>query len=113
MPDASPWVAVAKVAEVLDALGVRYAVGGSLASSIVGEPRSTIDADLVAQLQPEHIESFIAQLSPRFYIPEERLRRTVRERLRANLIDQDTGSCFRSSAATAKAGKSPTANGAT
>jgi len=91
MTDASPWVVVAKVAEVLDALGVRYAVGGSLASSIVGEPRSTIDADLVAELQPEHIESFIAQLSPRFYIPEEPLRRAVRERLSANLIDQDTG----------------------
>lgn len=91
MTDANPWAVVAKVAEVLDLLAVRYAVGGSLASSVVGEPRSTIDADLVAELQPEHIESFIAQLSPRFYIPEERLRRAVRECLSANLIDQDTG----------------------
>ena len=91
MTDASPWAVVAKVAEVLDALGVRYAVGGSLASSIVGEPRSTIDADLVAELRPEHVDAFIAQLSPRFYIPAERLRRAARECLSANLIDQDTG----------------------
>ena len=91
MIDANPWVVVAEVAQVFDALGVRYAVGGSLASSVVGEPRSTIDADLVADLQAEHVDSFIAQLSPRFYIPVERLRRAVRERLSANLIDQDTG----------------------
>ena len=65
MVDANPWAVVARVAEVLDLLAVRYAVGGSLASSVVGEPRSTIDVDIVADLQPEHIESFIAQLSPR------------------------------------------------
>lgn len=91
MTDANPWVVVAKVAEVFDALGVRYAIGGSLASSVVGEPRSTIDADLVAELGLEHIDSFIEQLFPRFYIPAERLRRAVREHLSANLIDQDTG----------------------
>ena len=91
MVDANPWAVVARVAEVLDLLAVPYAIGGSLASSVVGEPRSTIDVDIVADLRPEHIESFIAQLLPRFYIPEERLRRAVRERLSANLIDQDTG----------------------
>ena len=57
---------MAKVAEVLDALGVRYAVGGSLASSVVGEPRSTIDADLVVELLAEHVDSFIEQLSGQF-----------------------------------------------
>jgi hypothetical protein len=91
MTDANPWTVVAKVAEVLDHLAVRCSVGGSLAGSIVGEPGCTSNADLIAELRPEHIDSFIEQLSPRFYIPAERLRRAVREYLSANLIDQDTG----------------------
>jgi hypothetical protein len=39
---------VAKVAKALDALGVRYVVGGCLASSLYGVPRSTQDVDVVA-----------------------------------------------------------------
>jgi len=88
--DANPWLVVAEVARVFDALGVRYAVGGSLASGVAGEPRSTIDADLVAELEPRHIEPFVAELSPQFYIPIERLRTAVRDRQSANLIDHDT-----------------------
>jgi hypothetical protein len=33
-----------------DALGVRWLVGGSVASSILGLPRATLDIDLVADL---------------------------------------------------------------
>jgi len=38
------------VAEAIEACGVRYLVGGSMASSISGEPRSTLDVDLVVEL---------------------------------------------------------------
>jgi hypothetical protein len=37
-----------RVARVLDALGVEYLVGGSLASSLHGVPRATQDVDIVA-----------------------------------------------------------------
>ncbi len=90
MTDANPWLVVAEVARVFDALGVRYAVGGSLASGVFGEPRSTIDADLVAELKPRHIDPLVAELSPQFYVPLERLRSAVRDRQSVNLIDQDT-----------------------
>jgi len=36
-------------ARLLDELGVRYVVVGSFASSARGQPRSTIDADVVAE----------------------------------------------------------------
>ena len=87
MIDANPWSVVAEVARVLDALGVRYAVGGSLASGVAGEPRSTVDADLVVELAPEHVDLLVAQLSARFYVPVEQLRRAVHDRLSVNLID--------------------------
>ncbi|HEX7602522.1 MAG TPA: hypothetical protein VF316_12990 [Polyangiaceae bacterium] len=50
---AEPLLVVARVAAALEALGVRYVVGGSLASSLYGVPRSTQDVDLVAELLDE------------------------------------------------------------
>ena len=50
MDDANPWSAVAEVARVFEALGLRYAVGGSLASSVAGEGRSTQDANISVDL---------------------------------------------------------------
>lgn len=65
------------VARVLDQLGVPYLVGGSLASSFHGIPRSTQDADLVADLRPEHVAPLVAVLSATFYVDEERTRQAV------------------------------------
>ncbi|NOZ50823.1 MAG: hypothetical protein GXP37_12380, partial [Chloroflexi bacterium] len=42
------------VIEALEALDVPYFVGGSLASALHGEPRATLDSDLVADLRPQH-----------------------------------------------------------
>jgi hypothetical protein len=55
------------VTTVLEELGVTYAIGGSVASTLHGVPRSTVDADLVADLQAEHIGPFVAALKEKFY----------------------------------------------
>jgi hypothetical protein len=89
--DQDPWLAAAAVASALDDLGVRYAIAGSLASGVVGEPRYTADVDMVVDLRESHIEPLIERLSPRFYIPTELLRRAARARTSANLIDNETG----------------------
>jgi len=47
---------VGAVADVLDRLAIDYAIGGSLASSIYGEPRLTLDVDLALHLSPSHVE---------------------------------------------------------
>lgn len=56
------------VTDTLDALGVPYAIGGSLATIFHGIPRTTIDADLVADLQPEHISPFVRALQDEFHV---------------------------------------------
>jgi hypothetical protein len=48
------WAALLPVIDALEALGVPYHVGGSVASSFTGIARATQDADLVAGLRPEH-----------------------------------------------------------
>ena len=58
-----PILVVARLVQALDALGVPYLVGGSLASSVYGVPRATQDVDLVADLDARHAEELGQLLS--------------------------------------------------
>lgn len=78
------------VAEALEACQVRYLVGGSLASAVSGEPRSTLDVDLVVEMSEPDVEPFIAALGDRFYADADALRRAIREKTSTNLIHYAT-----------------------
>lgn len=71
---------------VLDELGVPYFIGGSLASSVHGEPRATNDIDIVAALQPEHVEPLIAAVRADFYVSADAARAAIRSHGSFNLI---------------------------
>jgi hypothetical protein len=79
-----------EVTRVLEELDVPYVVGGSLASSLHGIPRSTQDADLVAALRTDHIRPFIARVEGAFYLSPERVEAAVRRRTSFNLIHLKT-----------------------
>jgi len=69
--DPPPVVAALQpLAEVLEALGVRYYVSGSVASSTHGVARSSLDADIVAELG--HFFSGPRPTRPFVDIPKER-----------------------------------------
>jgi hypothetical protein len=57
----------ALVARALERLGIRYLVGGSLASSVHGVPRATNDSDLLAEIWGKHAEPLAAALGSAFY----------------------------------------------
>lgn len=78
------------VAEALETCLVRYLVGGSLASAVGGEPRSTLDVDLVVELTENDIEPLVVALGDRFHVDADSLRRAVRERSSANIIHYET-----------------------
>lgn len=79
-PDALPDpIAVAvSFADKLEQLDIRYLVGGSLASSVHGEPRSTNDIDIVADLKEEHVASLLQALGDDYYASEEAVRAALR-----------------------------------
>ncbi|HEX8693833.1 MAG TPA: hypothetical protein VF746_15530 [Longimicrobium sp.] len=79
-----------RVVRVLEGLGVPYLIGGSLASSLHGQPRATQDADAVADLRPEHIPPFIAALQDDFYLDEAAIRDAVSRRSTFNVIHLGT-----------------------
>lgn len=78
------------VGGILEGLGVRYAIGGSIAASLAGEPRATIDVDIVVALQPADVEPLLGALRTQFYVAEVALRRAVDTHTTANLIHRDT-----------------------
>ena len=85
-----PLEVVAKLAAVLDELGIRYAVAGSLASSLYGVPRATNDADLVADLRGAKIDHFVAGIEKEFYVDVEMVRSAVGDHSSFNVLDQAT-----------------------
>ena len=78
--------ALRPVAEALDALDVGYYLAGSVASSAHGIARASLDADIVAALEPEHVEPFASRLLSAYYIPLDLLRSAVATRSSCNFI---------------------------
>jgi len=78
------------VARVLERLDIPYVVGGSLASSLHGIPRSTNDADLAVELGQEKVRPLVEALEGRYYVDEERARDAVRRQASFNVIELAT-----------------------
>lgn len=91
MPDGELLRAVLEVVEALDALGVPYHVGGSLASSVHGIPRQTNDLDLVVDLPTAAVAPLEERLRGNFYVDAESIRRAIRQRRSFNLVHLATG----------------------
>lgn len=79
-----------RVAQILESLKIPYLVGGALASAMLGEPRATEDIDMVADIDPDRIEAFIAALGSDFYVPLDALRQAVQRRSSFNIVHLET-----------------------
>lgn len=78
---------VGAMAEILDELGVPYALGGSMASSLLGEPRSTVDVDLAVQHDGSTGEALIERVSALFYVPVDSARAAIEGHTSFSLLD--------------------------
>ena len=86
MTPADPFALAALVAEVLEKLGLRYVIGGSVAASIYGEARSTLDLDLMIEADLESVRRLVAELTSDFYVEEVDAEEAVRNRGSFNAI---------------------------
>lgn len=81
-----------KVVGSLEAVGLRYLVTGSMATSLYGEPRFTNDIDIVVDLPRDRIEELLRQFPvEEFYLSEESVRRAVERRTQFNVIHPRSG----------------------
>lgn len=66
------------IADRLEAAAISYVIAGSLASSVHGEPRTTMDVDVVADLRADSAERFVASLRSEYYVDTGAAREAVR-----------------------------------
>lgn len=88
--DFEPFQVALAVARALDECGVRYVVGGSVASSLSGEPRSTLDVDLVVAMRAGDVEPLVAALGDDFHADAEAVHRAVHRRSSVNVFHHAT-----------------------
>ena len=77
---------VLRVVAALDSCRISYTVGGSLASSFSGEPRASIDADILVSMAESQVPCLIHALGDEFYAESHSLGRAVHDRTNANVI---------------------------
>ena len=82
---------VREVVTAFDRLGINYALGGSLASSIHGVNRNTADADITVEPFPGQENQLVALLGDGYYVSLDAVRQALRDRSCFNLISTTTG----------------------
>jgi hypothetical protein len=78
------------VIAAFDQLGISYLIGGSLASSIYGEPRFTRDADVLADIRKEHVQPLCEMLEGDFNIAKEAIESAIRYKTSFNVIHYES-----------------------
>ena len=80
------------VIDVLERLQIPYMVVGGFAAIFYGEPRLTLDVDIVVDMKWHHIEPFVAAFPiPDYYVSEEGIRDSLQRRYPFNVIQPTTG----------------------
>lgn len=85
-----PLLVMFSVTNILESLNVPYVVVGSMASAVHGVGRATIDIDLLAALEAEHVAPLLAALGPDYYADGPAIRQAVGRRGSFNLIHLPT-----------------------
>ena len=78
------------VTAALEALGIPYVIGGSMASAVYGLARATMDVDVVVDLREEQVAPLVAGLGTDFYADPLSIRDAIAGRASCNLIHLPT-----------------------
>jgi len=80
------------VVQSLERLEIPYMVVGGFAAIFYGQPRLTIDVDIVVDMRWEHIDPLVATFPfPDYYVSEEGIRDSLQRRYPFNIIQPTTG----------------------
>jgi len=83
---------LSRVLDVFERLDIPYMIVGGFAAIFYGEPRLTVDVDIVADIRPSHAPAFVAAFSdPDYYLSAETVAEAVRSGRLFNVIHSHTG----------------------
>ena len=90
--DLPPHELMQRMVAFFESHNIAYHVVGSMASMAYGEPRLTIDIDMVADLKLEHAAPLVAEFTaPEYYLSEAALRNAIAQRRQFNIIHPASG----------------------
>jgi hypothetical protein len=81
-----PLSVAAEITAVLEELRIPYVIGGSVAASLLGEPRSTLDLDIMIDCGADQTRELATRLSETCYVDEETAVDAARMRRSFNAI---------------------------
>ena len=82
--------ALTPVVQTFTQLDIPYYIGGSVASSIYGMARATMDVDIVADIKQYHVSKLKQLLEEKYYIDEDMIIGAIQTKPSYNLIHFDT-----------------------
>jgi hypothetical protein len=82
---------IQEVTSIFSALDIVYALGGSMASSLLGKPRFTEDADITVEPFPGREQELVARFGPDYYLSLAAVEEAVRQRSSFNVVHTTSG----------------------
>ena len=82
--------AVKLFVKTLEQLNVPYYIGGSIASSVYGISRATMDVDLVSELKSDQVQFLVQALQKDYFIDENMILDAIKNKSSFNLIHLST-----------------------
>jgi hypothetical protein len=83
-------IATEPLIRFFEANQIEYHIGGSVASSAHGIPRTTLDVDLVANIGTHHVEQMVQSLQSAYYIDASMIENAIKTESSFNLIHLET-----------------------
>lgn len=83
-------LALEPVVKTFEKIGIDYYVGGSVASSVYGIARATLDVDLVADIAPNQVPELFQALKSTFYIDDNMILDAINRKASFNVIHLET-----------------------
>lgn len=86
---------IRSVSQSFDKARIPYALTGSVASGIFGDPLVSADVDFVVKMRPDQAANFVTELDKRFFVDANMLQKAASENGFANILDiASTGSIY-------------------
>ncbi len=82
--------ALEPVISAFTSLGIEYYIGGSIASSTYGIPRTTMDIDIIAAFDREHTHAFFEILKDTYYVDKDIITKAIQRNSSFNIIHLDS-----------------------
>jgi len=87
---ADPIALAALIVRILDELRIPYVIGGSVAASIYGEPRTTLDVDIMIDAEEKQVAALIDRLENDFHVDRDDAVEAARQRSSFSAVHIDT-----------------------